>query len=551
MPRPRVPLLLALAVLAACTYRKGWDPPPPPPPEDQADGGTVVLPPEPRLPWARRAVTYELFVRSFKDSDGDGKGDLAGLISKLDYLTDLGVDAIWLMPIFASPSYHGYDATSYDLVNPDYGTVEDFQRLASQAHQRGIKVILDLTINHTGSGHPWFVDSASSPTSAHRDWYVWSPTDPGWRQPWNPYSGSSTWHLLNGAYFYGVFWGGMPDLNFRTQAVREEVKRIALQWLDRGADGFRLDASRYLVETGGGGGQADTAETHAYWREFAAAVRAARPDAMLVGENWADTATIATYYGSTSSVPGGDELQLNFDFPLASAILNGINGGSGSGIASAIDQVRSVYPAGATDAPFLANHDMRRTASQLGASTGKIANALAIVLTVPGSPFIYYGEELGLLNGSTCGGCDEDKRTPMPWDATPGGGFTTGTPWHPLAPGPGTANVAAQTNVATSPLDRTRRLIAARHGSEALSQGSIQFLSRTGPVLAFTRQSDPETVLVVHNLGDSGASAGPFSIAGSSAVTLFADPGATDLSGGGGSFRASVGARGTGIYLIR
>ncbi|HVE83166.1 MAG TPA: alpha-amylase family glycosyl hydrolase [Myxococcales bacterium] len=544
MPLRSITLLVA-GLLCACTYRQPYQPPPPPPGEDPdggSDGGVTVIPPEPPLPWSRRSVTYEVFVRSFKDSSGDGNGDLNGLTSKLDYLADLGVDAIWLMPIFPSPSYHGYDITDYDGVNPDYGTAADFQRLAAEAHRRGIKIVLDLVINHTGSGHPWFADSASSSASAHRDWYVWSATDPGWKTPWDPYTGAYTWHLMNGAYYYAVFWGGMPDLNFRTQGVRDEMKRVAAQWLGWGADGFRLDAARYLVETGGGGGQSDTLETHAYWREFATAVKAVRPDAMLVGESWTDTTTISTYY---------NELPLNFDFPLSDALIAGINNGTGAGIASVIDTVRSVYPSGATDAPFLRNHDMTRTGTMLGASTGRIASALAVLLTVPGSPFLYYGEELGLRNGDACGNCDEDKRSPMPWDATSGGGFTTGTPWHPFAPGQSTANVAAQAGSSASLLARTRKLIAVHHGSEALSQGSIKLYSRSGQVLAFTRTSGPETVLVIHNLGDSGATAGPYALSAAGATTLFADPGVTDLSGSSGSFHASLAGRGTGIYRMQ
>src|SRR5690349_7932999 len=229
-------LLLAAALSGGCDYREPYVPPPPPPGAPDAgpggDGG-VVPPPQP-LPWSRRAVTYEIMVRSFQDSNGDGKGDLPGLISRLDYLndgdgattSDLGVDAIWLMPVFASPSSHGYDTTDYDQINPDYGTNADFQRLVSEAHRRGIKVVLDLVVNHTGSGHPWFQDSAGSATSAHRDWYVWSATDLGWRPPWDPYTGADCWHPRNGAWYYGLFWSEMPDLNFRNQAVRDEVKRI-------------------------------------------------------------------------------------------------------------------------------------------------------------------------------------------------------------------------------------------------------------------------------------------------------------------------------------
>src|SRR5205085_5554719 len=253
-------------------------------------GGAPPLVPATREPalsaeWWNGAVVYEVFVRSFSDSDGDGKGDLAGLIKKLDYLndgdpstsTDLGVDAIWLMPIFASPSYHGYDTTDYESINPAFGTSADFDAVIAAAHQRGIKVILDLVLNHTGSGHPWFVDSAASPASAHRNWYVWSATDPGWTPPWG--GGGDTWHFLNGSYYYGVFFSGMPDLNYRSQAVGDEMKRIAKVWLDRGADGFRLDAARYLIENGSGGGQEDQPETHAFWKEFSAYVRSVKPSA--------------------------------------------------------------------------------------------------------------------------------------------------------------------------------------------------------------------------------------------------------------------------------
>ncbi|HWC65519.1 MAG TPA: alpha-amylase family glycosyl hydrolase, partial [Thermoanaerobaculia bacterium] len=263
---------------------------------------TVPAAPPPALSAVPGRVFYEVFVRSFQDSDGDGIGDLGGLISRLDYLNDgnpdsatsLGVDGIWLMPVFRSPSYHGYDTADYETINPDYGSDADFRRLLDEAHRRGMKVIVDLVVNHTSAEHPWFVDAASSPSARHRDWYVWSPVDPGWTQPWG--GATPTWHPLGGAFFYGVFWGGMPDLNFRNPEVRAEIERIAALWLARGVDGFRLDAARHLVEDGPGPLQTDTPETHAYWKEFAESVRAVKPDATLVGEIWSDTATIAPYY---------------------------------------------------------------------------------------------------------------------------------------------------------------------------------------------------------------------------------------------------------------
>ncbi len=225
----------------------------------------------------------------------------------------------------------------------------------------------------------------------------------------------------------------MPDLNFRNPAVRAEAKRIAALWLERGVDGFRLDATRHLIEDGPGDGQNDTTETHQFLKEFSAYVRSVKPDAVLVGENWTDTQHIAPYYGSTAKVPGGDELPINFDFPLAGRIIGGVRAGEASGIAGKLTEMKRAYPPGATDVPFLTNHDMRRVASELKDDPGRLRSAAAVLLTLPGTPFLYYGEEVGLQNGTTED--DEAKRTPMPWDATPGGGFTTGDALAPLRPG--------------------------------------------------------------------------------------------------------------------
>jgi glycosidase len=451
-------------------------------------------------------VFYEVFVRSFQDSNGDGKGDLPGLVSRLDYLNDgnpagasLGVDALWLMPVFVSPSYHGYDTTDYDHINPDYGTDADFARLCAEAHKRGMHIVVDLVLNHTSWKHPWFIESASSPQSPRRDWYVWSETDKHWGQPWNP--AGETWHKNNGAYYYGLFWAGMPDLNFRTEAVRAEARRIAKEWLDRGVDGFRLDAARHLIETGPGeNGQNETAETHAFWKEFAAYVRSVRPDAVLIGETWTETNTIARYYGDTSAVPGGDELPLNFDFPLAGAIVSGVREGSAAGIVAKLKEIQRAYPPGATDVPFLTNHDQKRVASELKDDPAKLRSAAAVLLTLPGTPFLYYGEEIGLDNGP--GNDDEFKRTPMPWDATAGGGFTTGTPWFRFAPGQERANVAVEAHDPKSLLSHYRKLIQARHASQALARGSLTLLPSPKEVLAFARDLGNEHVIVLHNLSD-------------------------------------------------
>ncbi|MHB0969906.1 MAG: alpha-amylase family glycosyl hydrolase [Thermoanaerobaculia bacterium] len=505
--------------------------------------------------WARGAVFYEIFVRSFSDSNGDGVGDLPGLIAKLDYLNDgdpattqdLGVDALWLMPVFDSPSYHGYDTIDYETINPDYGTNEDFTRLCEEAHRRGMRIIVDFVINHSGSGHPWFEESASSPSSPKRDWYVWKAANPGWTQPWG--GNYQTWHPSNGAYYYGVFWGGMPDVNYETPAVREEMKRLARLWLARGVDGYRLDATRYLVETGGGMGQADTAETHAYLKEFAEAVRTAKPDAFLVGENWTDTIIIGDYFGSTDVIKGGDELPSNFNFPLAGDILRAISSGDATGIAARYAEMKSVYPAGIIDSPFLTNHDQVRLATQLGNDAGRLRNAAAVLLTLPGAPFLYYGEEVGIQNGPTNG--DESKRTPMPWTAS--GGFTTGNPWFQYAPGVSTTNVATQSGDAGSLLARYRALIRARRSSPALTRGDIGMLTpQTGssPVLAFLRLTSGERVLVVHNLTD-GFQVGRFSFEASSFETIFADSGVGGPSGIGTQWTVNLPPRTTGVWRVR
>jgi glycosidase len=513
--------------------------------------------------WWRGAVFYEIFSISWADSDGDGTGDLQGIIDRLDYLndgdpatnTDLGVDAIWLTPIFTSPSYHGYDVSDYENVNQVFGSNDDFVRLCDEAHRRGIKVILDFVMNHTSSEHPWFVDAASSPSSPHRDWYLWSPFDLGWRQPWDLYSSVDCWHRnpADGWWYYGVFWGGMPDLNYDNPAVVVEMKRLAKMWLDRGADGFRLDAARYILETGSGPGQQDTPGTHAFWRDFAAYVRSVKPEATLVSEVWADTSTIASYYGSTAVVKDGDQLPMSFDFPLSSAIITGVTTGNGAPIAYALSQARSSYPSGANDAPFLTNHDQIRIATQLANNSGRLRNAAAILLTVPGTPFIYYGEELGLQNGGV-GSDDLLKRTPMPWNTSPGGGFTSGTPWQPFAPGRATANVAVELGDPTSSLTRYRSLIKAHHDSAALRTGDLILLSPTGSasaLLAFLRTTPTEQVLVVHNLSDSYATGGPYRFNQTTVdATLFADPQVGQPYGPAGSWQVNLPPRGTGVWRV-
>ena len=531
-PHTRRPLLFALLILALSTAAHAA------PAVTQWDHD-----------WARGAVFYEIFVRSFADSDGDGIGDFKGLTGKLDYLKDLGVDALWLMPIFVSPSYHGYDTIDYEKIEPGYGTGEDFDRFLAAAHQRGIKVILDLVVNHSSNQHPWFIDSASSPRSAHRNWYVWRADDPGWTQPFGDSRGGRTWHLndKDGQYFYGIFWSGMPDLNYSEPAVRQEMERIATHWLAKGVDGFRLDATRHLFANGPGEQQNNQPETHAYLKELAAAVRKAKPQAVMVGENWVDTEDlIAPYFGSTAQVTGGDELPMNFDFPLAKEIVDGVNAGEAAGIGARLEEVNETYPHGVIDTPFLTNHDQTRLATQLGNDAAKQRLAAAILLTLPGAPFLYYGEELGLVNGA--GGADPFKRTPMPWDATAGAGFTTAAkPWFDFAPGRETANVSAETGDPASLLSHYRRLTNLRHASPALMKGTLKVLSPTkssAHVLAFLRETGGERVLVLHNVGTTDVQAGPYDLKAKSAERLFGPDEAPVQGADGWSFKLPAGASG-------
>jgi glycosidase len=508
-------------------------PAPAPAPAAPAPAPSASLPSQPG--WWRGAVFYEVFVRSFADSNGDGTGDLRGLIDHLDYLndgdprtdTDLGVDALWLMPVFASPSYHGYDVTDFDRINPAYGTAADFDRLLAEAHRRGMRVIVDLVLNHTSTQHPWFVESAASPSSPKRDWYVWRSDDPGWGQPWN--AAQSTWARRGGDWYYAIFWGGMPDLNYRTTAVREEAKRIARAWLARGVDGFRLDAIRYLIETGKGKGQADTPETHAYLKDFARAAREVKPDALLVGEVWSTTDDIAGYFGTR-----GDELDALFDFPLAEALVAGVKTGSSKDIAAVLEAVARGYPPGAGDAPFLANHDQLRLANQLANDPARLRLAASLLLSLPGAPFLWQGEELGMRQTELKD--DEFKRTPLPWSGAPGAGFTTAArPWFELAPGWETTNVAAEAADPGSLLARYQRLIRARRASPALRLGDLTMLATRPAALAYARRGGGETVIVAHNLGDTVVEMALLSLTGSTAEPIFADPGALMVSTGAGA----------------
>jgi alpha-amylase len=442
--------------------------------------------------WTHGGVCYEIFVRSFFDSNGDGIGDLNGLTQKLDYVKGLGASCIWLMPVAASPSYHGYDVSDYSRVEPAYGTNHDFKRLVAQAHRRGIAVLVDMVLNHTSNEHPWFQAALKDTTSPYRTWYRFAPTPLG-KGPW----GEEAWHRspLRDEYYYGVFWSGMPDLNYRTRAVRDEAEKIATFWLrDMDVDGFRLDAVPYLVEEGtclmGCPG------THAFLHEYAAHVRSVKPGAYTVGEAWGGIDQMLPYYP--------DQLTSYFGFELADSLLSVVRTGSAAGLLPGFLRLQDTLPPYRWS-PILSNHDQTRTLTALGGDVARAKVAATLLLTLPGLPFIYYGEEIGMTGDKP----DPRIRTPMQWSPRSGVGFTTGTPWEAPQPDSMTTNVAVEDADPGSVLNLYRRLIHLRKRNEALATGRLVPLSATSAqVAAYLRRTvgGDHAVLVVANLGAAAAS---------------------------------------------
>jgi len=446
-------------------------------------------------PWTRGGTCYEVFVRSFYDSNGDGVGDLKGLVQKLDYINDgnpassrsLGASCIWLMPVAASPSYHGYDVSDYYRVEPAYGTNEDFQQLVAEAHRRGIAILVDMVLNHSSSEHPNFQAALRDTTSPFRAWYRFAPTPLG-KGPW----GSDAWHKspVRNEYYYGPFWSGMPDLDYHSPAVREEAKKIAAFWLrDMGADGFRLDAIPYLIEDGtclmGCPG------THAFLHEYAAYISSIAPAAYTVGEAWGNINYVLPYYP--------DQLTSYFGFELADSLVAAVRRGSSGGMLSGYLRLQDTLP-GYRWSPFLSNHDGTRVMTLLGGDMARAKIAATLLLTLPGLPFVYYGEEIGMSGDKP----DPRLRTPMQWSAGQAAGFTTGKPWETLQPDTQAINVATEDADPSSLLNLYRRLINLRRSNDALATGRLVPLTTgsTG-VIAFLRRAGDKTVLVVANLSSA------------------------------------------------
>lgn len=355
-------------------------------------------------------IFYEIFVRSFCDSNRDGKGDLNGITSKLDYLQDLGIEGIWLTPFFQSPSYHKYDVTNYMEVDQEYGNKDDFRRLLDEAHKRGLKVIIDFVINHTSSQHPWFLEAKKGKDNPYRNYYLWmtpaeidsmgvavrEKTADSWE--------TQPWHWANRGdkeKYYGMFWNGMPDLNMDNREVREQIYAVGKYWLEFGADGFRMDAAKHIYPSW------EVEKSHDFWVEFRERMEAVKPGFYLVGEVWTSAEKVAPFFRG---------LKANFHFDLSLALQKIASTQTES--ENLVNMLLNNYdifgrenPA-FIDATMLTNHDQERLGSAVGNDKNKMKLAANLLLTLPGNPYIYYGEELGMLGKKP----DENIREAFLWD---------------------------------------------------------------------------------------------------------------------------------------
>ncbi len=488
--------------------------------------------------WYKDAVYYEVFVRAFADSSGDGIGDLRGLTGKLDYLKELGVDCIWLLPIYPSPLRDdGYDVADFYRIHPDYGTVEDFRGLVDAAHERGLRVIADLVPNHSSDQCTWFQASRDPDHPEHaryRDWYVWSPTDEPYadaRIIFIDYEPSNwTWDPVRGEYYWHRFFHHQPDLNYENPKVQEEMLKVVQFWMDQGIDGFRVDAVPYLYEREGTSCE-NLPETHAYLKRMRVYVDEAAPGTMLLSEanQWPED--VRPYLGD------GDEFHMNFHFPLMPRIYLALARADRAPILEILARTPPI-PETCQWATFLRCHDeltlemvteeerqfmwdfyapeprmrlnlgiRRRLAPLLENDRARIEVANSLLFTLPGAPVVYYGDEIGM--GDDIWLEDRDGvRTPMQWSAGRNAGFS-GAEFETLYCQPiddeaysyKRVNVEAQRAHGDSLWHRIRQMIATRKAQPALARGDVQFLDvEDRAVLAFLRGHEGQAVLAVHNL---------------------------------------------------
>jgi maltose alpha-D-glucosyltransferase/alpha-amylase len=492
--------------------------------------------------WFKHAVFYEIHVRGFFDGNGDGSGDLRGLTEKLDYLEWLGIDCIWLLPMYPSPLRDGgYDIADFYDIHPDYGSVEDFRALVDAAHQRQIRVIADLVMNHTSSDHPWFQEARSSPDSPKRDWYVWSDTDdhyPDARVIFVDTEPSNwTWDPVAGQYYWHRFFSHQPDLNYENPEVRDEMLQVLRFWLDLGIDGFRLDAVPYLYEREGTNCE-NLSETHTYLRRIRAEVDEAYPDRVLLAEanQWPED--VVEYFGR------GDECHMAFQFPVMPRMFMSLRREDATPMYEILERTPPV-PDTCQWGLFLRNHDeltlemvtdderdymyaeyardprmklnlgiRRRLAPLLDNGRDEVELMHAILFSLPGSPVLYYGDEIGMGDNVFLGDRD-GVRTPMHWTGDRNGGFSSADfaqlylpPLMDPVYGYPAVNVEAQLRTPTSLLRWLHRFVELRKQHPVFGLGTYEPLQPTNPrIFAHVRRWEEDTVLCVHNLARSAQAA--------------------------------------------
>jgi alpha-glucosidase len=478
--------------------------------------------------WWKAAVLYEIYARSFQDTNADGNGDLQGIIERLPYLSELGVDAIWISPIFPSPmADFGYDVSNYVDIDPLFGTLRDFDELLARAHTRGLKVLLDLVPNHTSDQHPWFMESRSSPNNPKRDWYLWRNPGPNGAEPnnWLSQFGGSAWELdrRSGQYYYHAFLKQQPDLNWRNAQVRQAIYESMRFWLRRGVDGFRVDVLWHLIKddqfrdnpvnanftsgmpphevllplytTDRPEMQEVVAEMRGVVDEF--------DERLLIGEIYLPVERLVKYYGHDLK---------GTHFPFNFSLLN--SPWHAATISRLIQHYEAALPQGGWPNWVLGNHDRPRIAGRVGCHQARVAAML--LLTLRGTPTLYYGDEIGMMQVTIPTDCIRDPfqknvpglnvgrdgcRTPMQWDATQRADFSQTEPWLPLAKDFRQKNVADQRREPSSLYNLYRALIALRRSRRALTSGSYRPILTSKDLLLFARECEDDRVLVALNLG--------------------------------------------------
>ncbi len=491
--------------------------------------------------WYQNAIFYQVYVRAFYDSNGDGHGDLQGLTQKLDYLRNLGVDCLWLMPIYPSPlKDDGYDIADYYGIHPDYGNLDDFKALLDAAHERGLRVIMELVLNHTSDQHPWFQAARANRNSPYRDFYVWSDTDQKYRDARIIFVDTErsnwTWDPLAGQYYWHRFYASQPDLNFDHPAVRAEMMNVMKFWFDLGVDGFRADAVPYLFERDGTACE-NLPETHAFLKEMRRFVDERYPDRILLCEANQWPMEVRDYFGN------GDEFHMAFHFPLMPRIYMAIRKGETEPIRWALEQTPSI-PENCQWCTFLRNHDeltlemvtekerqwmwrayapdprmrlnlgiRRRLAPLLENDRRRIELANSLLFTLPGSPIIFYGDEIGMGDNIAL----EDRngvRTPMQWDATDHAAFSkAATLYAPIIDSPpfdpAAVNAVAQQNDPESLWQVMRNMIAAHKKHPALGHGRLEWLECGSQAVAvYARVFEEDRLVIFNNLSNASQKVG-------------------------------------------